>query len=104
MLITVYQKTTEGFRQVNQFYWWRVELVDEIKAQEELGLREPSRHHTYMACPGCGRRLSRQIIRQRHQCAGTLTDRPVVPRRSLRRSPEDLVEYLTKNPFAILSD
>ena len=101
MLITVYQKTSLGWQQIRQFYWWRVDTVEEIKQKEDLGLQEPTTNHIYTRCPGCGRRMARQRILLRHQCPGTLTTQPVTKTR--RRSAYSTIEdYQLEHPAAII--
>ena len=82
MLITVYQRTRTGWRQITQFYWWRVDTVEQIKQKEISGEIQTTRNHFYTCCPGCGRRMARQKILFNHACRGTLTDNPIRNRRA----------------------
>ena len=76
MLITIYELHNRRFHPVKQYYWWRVPMVEELKFENEKS------DETYMMhCPGCGRYLSRHIIRNSHQCHGTLTENPVPVKR-----------------------
>jgi len=100
MLITVYQRTFPGLRVVNEYYWWRVEQVTELReAAERRG--EHLVRVGVMPCPGCGRQLSRQTIRYSHQCTGSLTDRPIEPRRAQKYNPyqaeERIREYIANS-------
>ena len=105
MLIQVFQRTRQGLKKVNEYYWWRVpvgyEMSDEARAAEEQIAKMP--------CPGCGRTLTRLKIRFEHQCPGTLTEHPVTPGRTPRISLKSereakLAEYMRKNPNVVVSD
>jgi hypothetical protein len=68
MLVTVYQKTIRGFIKVTEYYDWSKQVKPENDEEAET-LR--------IACPGCGKNLSKRDIRFKHLCPGTLTKKPV---------------------------
>jgi hypothetical protein len=101
MLIQVLQRTRQGLKKVNEYYWWRVPLGYEMTDEEYHSLDQVSK----MNCPGCGKFMNRQQIRWEHQCPGTLTAHPVRPGRmpavgQKSEREQRLLEYLRANPKA----
>ena len=90
MLVTLIQKKPGGWQEVDQYYRWHVDLPEELK---EAAAREGRRiglvKRTYTQCPGCGRELTRTHIRFSHNCPGTLTQRPVRPKKARMATKEE---------------
>ena len=79
MYTTIYQKRDGKFVPVQEYYWWRVETIEELA---ERGAREGE--SARIACPGCGREYSRYMIRYNHKCPGTLTALPIERKRYIK--------------------
>lgn len=62
MLVTVYQVTYPGLKQVQQYYRWHWPEPEDGKLFVE-------------SCPGCGRNLG--YLANSHKCRGTLTGNPI---------------------------
>jgi len=77
MLVTLIKLLYPGHEIVNEYYTWR----HEFNFRDETDKKTPRKNMPTTRCVGCGKVLTYQQAYQGHQCPGTLTDRPVTPKR-----------------------